>query len=58
MLAQAESINWPYSAIEETAAQGIGDDPDGKRPDFLVVVRSAGELEVLNPRTGSAPVPR
>jgi Ca-activated chloride channel homolog len=55
MLAQAESINWPYGAIEEIAAQGIGEDPDGRRADFLTVVHAAGELQVLRPRPNAAP---
>jgi len=54
MLAQVESINWPYGAIEEIAAQGIGEDPDGRRADFLTVVHSAGELQVLRPRPNAA----
>jgi Ca-activated chloride channel family protein len=57
MLSQAPSINWPYAAIEETAAQGVGGDPDGKRPDFLAMVHSAGELQVLRPRSGAAAAP-
>ena len=55
MLAQAESINWPYGAIEEIAAQGIGEDLDGRRADFLTVVHAAGELQVLRPRPNAAP---
>ena len=58
MLSQAPSIDWPYAAIEETAAQGIGDDPDGKRPDFLAMVHSAGEMQALRPRRAAAPAPR
>ena len=50
MLAQAESVNWPYGAIEEIAAQGIGEDPDGKRAEFLTLVHAAGEMQVLRPR--------
>jgi hypothetical protein len=56
MLGQAASIDWPYAAIEEAAAQGIGDDPDGKRADFLTAVHAAGELQLLRPRGAPAPV--
>ena len=55
MLGQAASIDWPYAAIEEAAAQGIGDDPDGKRADFLTAVHAAGELQLLRPRGAPAP---
>ena len=58
MLGQAESFNWPYAAIEETAAQGMGDDLDGKRADFLAAVRAAGQLQVLRPRGAAGPVGR
>jgi len=44
MLRRAEGINWPYAAIADTAAQAIGDNPDGQRPDFVALVRAAAAL--------------